>query len=159
MTKHQFLCDVHTVLRNLASVEPSAEQRQHFEQLRKAAWEMLRNTREYSATVFAMYEGGVWIGPTDSPRYFLDPGLAGLLDANAILFTWVTTHRAKHSSELIGGPSGNALNGRLTRAAEWLENVANSRDLGSAVRKIAVSRDGTITPPSIQLDWIKFERS
>lgn len=157
MTDHQLLADVHRVLREKSAAAGPTE-RAELERLRSGVWDMLRTAREFSTIVFAMYDADLWIGPVDRPSRYFMPDLAGIGDAYAILYAWVVTHRALHASSLKGSPSGNALNGRLTRAAEWVERTAGCRDLGSTIRKIEVSRSGVITPPPIALDWIRFER-
>lgn len=157
VTHHQLLAEVHRVLREMSAAAGSTE-RAELERLRSGVWDMLRTAREFSPTVFAMYGTDLWLGPADRPARYFMPDLAGIGDAYAILYAWVVTQRPLHASSLKGAPSGNALNGRLTRAADWVERTAGCRDLGSTIRKIEVSRSGVITPPPIALDWIRFER-
>lgn len=157
MTDHQLLIDVHRVLRNYASSVQGEEQAEA-ERLRAGIWDLARSAREYRPTVFAMYDGDLWLGPVDKPSRYIAPNLRGIQDAYAILFSWGVTQRPLNAEALRGSPSGNALHGRLARAADWIERYAGCRDLAVAIRGIEVSRDGFITPPSIPLDWIKFER-
>ena len=119
---------------------------------------LVRRQREASAPLaFILHPGYVWVGPKSAPRCFLDPGYVGLTNFWQILMYWQLSHYVPPAQDLIGAPTGNALKGRLSTAADWLEGPADCPRLGRVLRGTEVGRDGSITlPPGIPEVQLQF---
>lgn len=156
MGDFEFLNGAHAALQKEMLAEKDAEQRAYLEKLRAEAWDRVQIASRTRPLCFAMVPGYVWVGLKDSPRCFIDPGLAGLGDAWSILFMWSRARYAMHCSELSDGLSHQALKLRMNKATEWIEGPADCKPLGSLLRRIQISRGGAIAPPGlfpeIQLD-------
>lgn len=92
--------------------------------------------------------GGYVITGTGNADVHPHPGLPGLDDALQIFAHGVTVSSTLTATDLVGpcGHPGNALQGRLKRAADWFDLVG-CRELANAVRSIGVSKPGRITLP------------
>lgn len=90
----------------------------------------------------------VTLGREGEERAFVHPGFAGLDYAWQILFAGVTVQHILHATDLlgyVGKQPGNALDGALRRAADWIEYQADCPPLAATVRSISVSKVGAIS--------------
>lgn len=147
MNDLEFLRQAHAALRDAANAAPDGEARRHLRTLQEEAWERLRFAERCTSLVFAMHPGYVWIGVAGREQPYAHPGHPGIDEAWRILLHGATVGSTLHASTF--GSSGNALNGRLRTAIEWIEHATGCHDLAGYLRGIKVGRDGSIAPPPI----------
>lgn len=148
-TEAEMLSATHAVLRDSRNACTDPERRDHLERLRRWAWDRVLSAQRQSTMplVFDIRTPGfVTLGVGADVQTFEHPGLQGINDLAAIFAAGPTVSSTLHAVDLVGNVRrpGNALRNRLSRAAQWIEYVADCRELACYVQSISARDNGQI---------------